>query len=304
MKNIAKLTLCFSLYFIAIFFISLLMELLAYWVSMVRIIPVEAVPMVNLTDFAWKSANFSIYLTILVSLSYSARKEMASVTSIFIVAILALLYTGGLSIGINRSDYMRLTLQTVNPIQSGPGLVLSRSDSSIILLKDSTQIDGPRVVSFPDQDLLYQENPIGPNNTVLPLPPYQLGSENPWFIRSIDLDLRLGGQEIMNRYNDNYLNFRLYTLSLILLLSSMRFIFNLSKWHLANLFTGALVFRGILSASAFLNTRGVNLLAASFLGDSIPHAAITPIIFCTIAGLIILFTILISIVKPRRHVNA
>ena len=304
MKNLAKLILCFSFYFIAIFFITLLMEILAYWVSMVRIIPVTAASMVNLTEFAWKAAYFSLFLSILISLSYSARKGISNITSIIAVIILALLFTGAFSIGINRSDYMRLTLQTVTPIRSGPGLVLSRSDSSIIMLRDSSQIQGPRVVSFPDEDLLYQEIPLGPNNSILPLPPYQLGAENPWFIRSIDLDIKLGSLEAMNRFQDNYINFRLYILSLILLLASMRFIFNLSKWHLANLFTGALVFRGILSIGAFLNNNEVTLLIGSFLGDSIPRPAIAPLIFATIAALILLLTLLISIAKPGRQENA
>ena len=300
MKNIAKLALFFSLSFIIIFVAALIIRVSASWVEMARLIPVAARSGEDIGQLAWRSLPTSIYLAILITLSYSARRNIAIPNSIICIVILASIFTGSLALGIDRVEAVKPALNPANPVQAGPGLILSRSNSAIVLLKHSSDVRGPRIVSFPDQALIYQELPLGPNNTIIPLPPLPLGEEAPWFTRSIEIDLNLSGRELKNRYEENPIDFAIYAFSLILLLASFRFILEFSQWPLANLFLGALIFRGILAFEVFVNAPEITTLIGAFLSDRAPLPLISPLAFITPGILIILYTLLARIDRPRR----
>ena len=301
MKNLAKLVLFFSSSFIIIFFAALVIRIFASWVEMARLIPVTARPGEDLTVLAWGALPTAIYLSILISLSYSGRKKIPIPSSMLCIIILASILTGGLALGINRVNSLNTALNPVNPIQSGPGLVLSRSGSSIVLLRESSAPAGPRIASFPGEPLIYQELPLGPNNTIIPLPPLPLGEESPWFIRSIEIDFTLTGAELRKRFYEDLFSFAVYAFSLILLLSSLRFILEKSLWPLANIFLGALIFRGILALEVFVNSREINALIYAFLAERAPSMLISPMAFCALGILIILYTLLSCIARPRRN---
>jgi hypothetical protein len=92
------------------------------------------------------------------------------------------------------------------------------------------------------------------------------------------------------RVSQGMKSFLIYEGALIFLLTSLRFVLDLSNWPLANLFLGALAFRGILTLEKFLNGGDVQKLLSSFLGDRIPVSYITPMVFCVFAALICLYT--------------
>ena len=206
----------------------------------------------------------------------------------------------GVSFGINRVKILQPALKSVSPIQGGPGLILSQSDNAMVLLKENRNIRGPRVVSIPGRPLIYQETPLGPNNTILSLPALSFGDDSPWFIRSLKIDFSLSAVQLESRLDQGFFPFAAYAFSLILLLASMRFLLELSQWPLANLFLGALAFRGILILETFLNAREINILISSFLADRLPPMLISPFIFAAFGVLILLYTLLTRIARPRR----
>ena len=108
---------------------------------------------------------------------------------------------------------------------------------------------------------------------------------------------------MMNRFREDRLHFAFYAFSLILLLASMHFIFGLSHWPLANIFLGALVFRGLLALEVFLNSREINNLIGSFLGEGIPPVMITPIVLGAIGILSMLYSILAHMARPKRSLQ-
>jgi len=138
---------------------------------------------------------------------------------------------------------------------------------------------------------------LGPYNSVLNLPDLPFGDNTPWFIRSMEIDFNLSAEEIKSRMAENYLSFAVYVFSLILLLGSLRFLLDLSQWPLANLFLGALVFRMILAAETFLNTREINSLIGSFLTIKVPSMMITPLVFSAAAVLVMIYTLLTRIAR-------
>jgi len=301
MKNLAKLTLFFSLNFLILFLTAVMLGLLASWIEFVRYIPLGAVFGKNVTDLAWNALPVALYVSVLLTLSYTARRSMPIPLAIGGILVLACAVYMGLAFGISRAGVMEVTFRPASAVQGAPGLILSRSENVMILLRESSDIWGPRVVSLPGQPLIYQEIPLGPNNTVLPLPPLPFGDTTPWFARSLAIDFSLSAVELRGRLEYGLFPFAIYAFALILLLASMRFVLGLTHWPLANLFLGALVFRGIVALESFLNVREVNATIDSFLPGQLPSPLITPAVFGALALLVIFYTLLVRIVRPRRN---
>jgi hypothetical protein len=297
MKNFAKLAIFFSILFLIVFLIAIILMFFTSWIDLARVIPVDTRGGEDVAEAAWKAIPASLYFSVLLALSYTARRRMPIFSAIFSMVILAFVFSVGISIGINRTGVIKTIFKPVAPIQAKPGLIVTQGENSIILLRESSEITGPRLVSIPGRPLIYQEVPIGPNNSILPIPAITFEDYTPWFIKSIGIDFTLSARELQNRFHTNLLSFAFYAFSLILLLSSMRPIMELSQWPLANIFTGALVFRVILALETLLNTREINLLLASFVGKYVSSAFITPIVFCAVGTLILLYTLLTRIAR-------
>jgi hypothetical protein len=301
MKNFARITLCFSVCFIVVFPAVVLFRFLSSWIETARIIPVGAMPGEDIVELTWKALPVALYLTVLISTSYAARRKISIPLSIISIVILSFAFIFGFSQGIKRADALRPAFKPGPPIKTEPGLILSHFENTIILLKENSDARGPRVVSFPDRPLIYQEVPLGPNNSILGLPALALGNDAPWIIRSIHIDFNLSAAELKNRLEQDLLSFAAYVFSLILLLASLRFVLELSQWPMANIFLGALVYRGILALEVFLNKREVNTLIVSFLNNRAPAVMVTPLAFGVLGILILLYTILARAARPRRH---
>ena len=300
MKNLAKLTLFFSLSFAVLFLAAILLWLLSSWIDIARFIPLGARPGEDVTEAVWKAFPAALYLSVLLILSYTARRKMPIPLSIISILILGCVFSLGVSLGIRRAGALKPALGPVSSLAGEPGLILSRGDNAMILLRGSRDVRGPRVVSIPGRPLIYQDVPMGPNNTILNLPALAFGDDTPWFISSVGIDFSLSAGELKGRLEEGFYSFAVYAFSLILLLASLRFILELSQWPLANLFLGALVFRGILALETFLNFREINALIDSFLGGRLVPMLITPAVFSAMAVLIIFYTLLARIARPRR----
>ena len=300
MRNFARLTLFFSLSFVAFFIIAILLNFISSWIDMARLIPVDARTGQDVANTAWKALPAAIYLSILLGLNFSARRKMPNLFAVICIVFLGSVLCIAASIGINRIGAVKPIFKPVSPVQAGPGLILTQSENTIVLLKDSGDIRGPRLVSIPGRPFIYQEVPLGPNNSIISLPALDFGDDTPWFLKSIGIDFSISAKELQKRLNANFLSFAAYCFSLILLLSSLRVLMELSQWPLANLFIGALVFRGVLTMETFLNARGINALIGSFLNKKVPPEYFTPLIFTALGILIILYTLLTKIARKAR----
>jgi len=298
MKNFAKMALFFSFLFIIFFFIAIVLRFLASWIDLARVIPVEPRAGEEAAEAAWKAIPPALYFSILLTLSYTVRKHIPVFSAIFGIIFLAFSFSIASSIGISRAGILKTVFKSASPIKANPGLIVSQGENSVILLRESSNISGPRLVSIPGKPLIYQEVPAGPNNSIIPIPAISFEDDIPWFIKSIGIDFSLSARELKSRFRENnVLYFALYAFSLILLLSSMRFMLNSSQWPLANIFLGALIFRLILALETLLNTRDINLLLGSFIGNRIPPSFITPLAFCALGTLVLLYTLLTGIAR-------
>jgi hypothetical protein len=301
MKNFAKLAIFFSILFIILFLFAIALMFFSYWIDMARAIPVDARGGEEIAEAAWKAIPAALYFSILLAVSFAARRRMPVFPAVVSMIILAFVFSVGVSLGISRTGVLKTIFKPASPIQSKPGLIVSQGENHIILLRESSEISGPRLVFIPGRPLIYQEVPIGPNNTILPIPAITFEDDTPWFIKSIGIDFSLSARELESRFQTNFLSFAFYAFSLILLLSSLRPVMELSQWPLANIFTGALVFRLILALETLLNTREINLLLGSFLGKYVSSDFITPLVFCAAGTLILLYTLLTRIARAASE---
>ena len=297
MKNFAKLAIFFSILFIIFFLIAILLGFLSSWTDLLRVITTEARAGQDAAEAAWRAIPAALYFTILMGISYTARRRIRVFAGLISLIILAFVFSIGSSLGVNRAGAIGTIFKPVSPIHSNPGLIINQGENSIILLNESSDVSGPRLVSIPGRPLVYQEVPIGPNNSILPIPAISFEDDTPWFIKSIGIDFSLSAREIKSRFDKNFISFVFYVFSLILLLSSMRPFLEMSQWPFANIFIGALVFRLILALETILNTREINLMLGSFLGKRVPPDFITPIVFCAGGMLILLYTFLTGIAR-------
>ena len=303
MKNFAKLMLFYSLTFVALFLAAFLLVYLSSWLSMLRSFPTEALELENTAEISWRTLPALLYFSILLTLSYTARKKMPVAFAMIGILIMGSVFAVGISLGLSRTEAIRPIFRPVSFTHSESGLIFSRSDIDIVLLGENSDARGPRLVSMPGQPLTYQQVPMGPNNTILSLPELPFGADSSLFFQSIATDFSLSARELKSRFDESFISFAIYVLSLILFLASLRPIIGPTQWPLANLFIGAFVFRLILTMETFLNAREINALLAYSMGERFPPAAITPLIFCIMSALIILYSFLAHLARPRKNID-
>jgi hypothetical protein len=308
-KNIARLVLFFSLCFAALFLFSAALRYLHLWMGGVRLLPSQ--PQMALPEFIaavrW-ALPVTVYFSLLFGLSYAARlsagflgageRRLSAPPAMLCLFVLSLALSGGVSLGLERLGIMIPAPGPSRPL-GGPGLLLTQGDAAIILLRGPAENRGPRVVSMPGRPFIYQEQPLGPNNTLLSLPPVPFRDETPWFLRSLAIDFSLTGRQFEARLRGGLLPFLMYAGALIFLLVSLEFVLKLSNWPLANLFLGCLAFRGVLAAETFLNSPEIQDLFAVFLENRLPLSYTVPLIFCAFGVLINLYTFLVFLARRR-----
>lgn len=302
-KNLARLVLFFSVCFIVVFLSFGGIRFLHLRIDAVRFLPVqEEYLLPEIISAAQQALPMALYIALLLSLSYTARRNIPISLSVISLTLLALGLTLGVSQGILQLKDIPASFSGKQPVPlGGPGLILSQGDTTIILLEDPSNIRGSRVVSLAGRPLVYQEVPLGPNNTILGLPPVPFRDETTDLIKGIVIDFSLTTRQFEERLNMGFIPFLIYSFSLILLLASLRFVMELSRWPLANLFLGSVAFRGILALETFLNAREIQGFFVSFLGASWDASLITPLIFCALSLLILLYTVLSYAAKGRRN---
>jgi hypothetical protein len=301
MKSIARLSLFFSACFIIFFFFSSFIRVLAQWVGLARFL-VNPPEIQDFASLLMEALIPALFISILLSLSYAARRRILFPVSMLCLLVLAFGLALGFSMAISR---VKGVIPPVphEVIRGEPGLILSRSDTAMVLLKTPQDARGPRVVSLPNQALLYQELPLGPGNSILSLPALAFRDEMTWILNSLLIDFSLTARQFTLILGMGILPFSFYLFALIFFLVSLRFILELGSWPLANIFLGALVFRGILALGTLLDSPEITGFLASSLGGRFPQSLITPLIFVTLGLFVLIYTILAHFARGRRETD-
>jgi hypothetical protein len=295
---LARLILYFSNSFILAFLLILGIRFLFVWIDAVRTIPAQGVePLAVLAAAAKTSLSAAVYCAVLLSLSYTVRRALPVVISISLIFLLTIVFSFALSLFLNRMEAVESDAVAARKTLGETGLRLNAADVTIVIMGDPADAASPRVIAMPDKPLIFQETPPPAQR----LPSVTLNAGNFWFITSLGLDFALLSEQLFARLKSGVFFFCIYLFSLALLLSSCRFVFELSAWPLANLFFAVLVFRGILSFEIFLDSEETQNLIGLFAGGLIPSGFISPAIYTGLAILVIIYTLLINAVRGRRR---
>jgi hypothetical protein len=298
----ARLVLFFCSWFLVFFLFFAAVQCLEIWDNMTRFVPTSSGGVLSkFISVAWDSLPLALYSVLLLALSYASRRRIPAFLSRLVLFVLALSLTLGIVLGLSRLPNTPSPDGEEIPVTLGkPGLVVSEADTVIVLLEDPAQRDGSRVVSIPGRPLIYQEVPPGPGNTMPDLPPVRFYREESLLLNSLFIDISLTARQFHARIQEGLVPFAAYAGALIFLLVSLGFVMNLSVWPLANLFFGALIFRGILAFEAFLNFREIQDFIVSFLGNRLPEYLISPVVFMNIGILLILYDLVSFFAWGRR----
>jgi hypothetical protein len=302
MKGLARLALFFNNFFILSFLVVAGVRFFFIWTGAVRAIPAHIVePSVALVAAAKDSLSMVIYSSVLFSLSYSVRRAMSSAFSIFFILLFTFVFSFGLSLTLNRLETADSSTRITRETLGETGLILSSGGVTTVLVGNPADAASPRVVAMPDSPLILRGTPSAPGGAFPSLPPAPFYSSDSRIVDTLGQEFNLVSEQFFARLKSGAFFFCIYLFSLVLLLSSLRFVFEIFAWPLANLFLGALVFRGILSFEVFLNSEETQNLIAFFVGRLIPSGFISPVIYTAIALLVLVYTLLVGTARGRRR---
>jgi len=301
-KNLARLALFFSLSFAAILLAAAGFRFLALRLDWVRTLPQgQQTVLSSLIDAARWALSLAMYGSLLLTLSYAARKRCFFLITIICVLALSLGLSYAVLTGLDHWELVPAAANKPMPIGES-GLILSnalqRNETAIVLLRGPSEPRGPRVTAIPGRPLTFQEG-AATITTEVTLPPIPFGNTTPWFLRSLAIDIRLCAARMQRHFGEGLIPFLIYTGALIFFLSSLGFIQKLSAWPLANLFLGCLAFRGVLALETFFNSPEMQDVFESFLGDRLPLPLAVPLIFCGFGLLVHVYSILAYAVRKR-----
>ncbi|MDR2178590.1 MAG: hypothetical protein LBP20_11220 [Treponema sp.] len=300
MKNIARLVLVFTFSFVGVFVLAAAVRFLRTRIDIISVLPAQGGRLdTELLSAAHWALPLSLYCSLLFGLSYTIRRRIfapAAMLSLFVLSSAASL---GSILG--TEGFHRLPPYTIPPRPLGnPGLILAQANNAIVLVQDPAEIWGARVVSIPGQALDYHAVPQGPDNKPARLPPIPFRTNTAWVLESLELDLSLTARLLTSRFSSGgILSFMVYVCALSFLLISLRFVLCVSKWPLANLFFGALVFRAVLSIETFFAAPEPQEILNGMVGDLIPPQYTTPLIFVFLGVLVCLYTVLSYLIRRK-----
>jgi hypothetical protein len=301
----AKLCLYFSVVFTMVFLLAAGLGFLHVWIVAASLVPARV--FARLADFmpsAEWALTFTLYLTILMSMSYACRIRAPAFAAFMLLFMLAFGFTCSVSLGISR-----LAATDAPPFEikhktlGKPGLILSGHGTTVVLLDEPSEALGERVVSPGGRPLYYQPNPAEPDGEPAPLPSIQFGIRNIPLFDSLLLDFSLAAQELSARFAEGPVSYAAYVGAIIFILLSLAAVLDIGAWPLANIFIGAVLFRLILSFEVFICDRGTLEYLAGVLGRWIPRYLTEPAIIGAIGVLLVLYSVLVSAVRGggRKH---
>jgi hypothetical protein len=304
-KSLAKLALFFSLGFAVLFLISTGLRFLAIRVEWVRTLSLERETLlVELITAARWALTLTLYSGILFGLNYAARNRVFAPVSILCIIALTMGFVYGIGQALESWENVP-PARTPTQSLGGPGVILSNNATSqgtaLVLLQGSAQPGGARVVATPGRPLLYQAEFAGRDQALTSLPPAPFSDDNPWFIKSLSIDLRLSAGNLQRRLNEGLIPFMIYAGALIFFLCSCMFIHKISVWPLANLFLGCLAFRGVLALEIFFNSPEMQEVFDSFLQRRLPVSLAVPLIFAAVGLLVYLYSFLVFLTRRQSN---
>jgi hypothetical protein len=291
MKKIAGLALSFTVSFAAILVLASAAGFLGGIAKEASLYPPAR--LAELSGALSGALPAAFYFALLLGINYVSRNKVFFPAAFPVLLVFALLLSFGASLLFGRLAFgsPAVPAPTVKPgllVSVAPG----NPPTQAVLFQDSPS--GSRALSLPRQPLKYE---AGSSRTAQIAP---FGGEEDSLLAGLFADFARSAGFFRAWFDAGLVPYAVYAGALALLLISIGCLVNISFWPLANLFFGALAFRGVLALEAFLNSDEIHATLASFSGGFLPESLITPLIFCGAGILVLLYAGLVFLARGRR----
>jgi hypothetical protein len=232
---------------------------------------------------------FTLYLSVLLGLSYTARKKIRIIPSIVTIFLLA--------VGCTVLSVWATAQIPPHPYITGKPVSLARD--GLIMTADDGQKSALLTAESPlplAAALKLDETPQASDSAK----PLSFRADRILFVQDVASDFLRLAENLDQLQETGFVNIAAYTAGLVVLLVSMRFIMDLSAWALANLFFGFAAFGGILIFELFINSSRTQRILLSLVGGKISAPLISPLVFCTMGLFVIGATGVVYLVKKGK----
>ena len=306
MKNVAKLVLFLSVSFFGLLVFSGLLSLLQNWTNEALLFPPEYTTGIQTDHNSLKiivnlesSIPVAFYMSILLALNYAARRRIPYPAAFGIILVLVLVFSSAAFFGLENIGKSGFAIPVKKPSAglAKPGYILNQGaliGYQTAFLEIPEKPDGAVVLIVEGQPFNYQGQGFPVSRTSLPF-----FSEKRSIFSGIGRDIVHSSEVFSSWFNNGLWSYGIYAGSLAALLLSLGCLVNISFWSLANLFFGALAFRGVLSLDNFVNQGNIHNLLSSFAGNSINPQLINPLVFSFLSILILLYSGLVYLARGR-----
>lgn len=248
----------------------------------------------SLLTAGWRSLSLSIYIAMLFGLSYSARYKFPVIPSIIYVMVLSLIWIGVFSLVLNVIQRGSPWPAEASRYLGGPGLITVDGDQSQVILQ-KPGLSGMRIIAPPNEPLRYENIQAGVES-----PSVFFRNDSVHFMKTLLDKFTRAGEQCAARLRENVISFFFYILALAFCLSSLRFVFDLSSWPLANLFLGAILFWGVLELEILLDSGQVRSVIHTISGDFFPMFLLVPLALCLLGLVFLLLGFGNSLIKKIK----
>jgi hypothetical protein len=309
LSDILRLIRVICLWFIIAFVLFTMVNFLALKIHAVRSLWLLQSNMELFASAVWSSLPPVIYLVILIGLSYSARRGIGILLSFICVCVISLVWLTLFTLMFSTAYKVVDLLSNNTPLYLGEsGLIMEHEDNVIVLVGGLTDPDRGQVVAKTGEPLRYESendaiSSASLRNETESAPLIFFRHDSVQLLGNIQFYFERVSQQLNTRLNESLLSFYVYTASIIFCLCCLRFVFNLSTWPLANIFLGAILFRGVLGVGNLFEQDIVRSLFLRFWVDGVPVSILEPALFCVLGLLFTLAAGIAFLIKKRWKVD-
>jgi hypothetical protein len=301
MKKLARLILVTFGMFFLLFVLAVIFSYLKLWITAAAAVPVQIMLPIDtaLRNARW-AVSMTLYTTTLFSMNYAQRNSIFAPLAFICVILIC----GGMSFAVirgfeNTGKTQAAPLAVTNRTLGSAGLMLTQRETVTVLTDRPSLETGSRVVAAQGRPLVYQDVPLDENGALIPLPPVRFPEENTLFYTGLWMDLDSSAVYLFERFDEGLVPFAVWLFSLLLLLTSLSYIFNIGAWPLASLFLCAVLFRLVLLFETFISSDKIQAIIMDFSRSIVPQIYILPIIIALPAVLALIYDVLMFFARER-----
>jgi len=299
-KGVARLILFTSIFFTFILLTASAVTILQLWIRAAQIIPPAPFALLpELLAAVRQVIPFAMYITILFSLSYSSRRNIPALVSTLLLTLLVGGFVTGLGEGLDHLERsLGLTESTSAQTQLRTGQMRPYLEGSAILVGMDAGPDLDWVISQPGRPLSVRRMDA---SMAADLSDTTLQRSVPSGVQALTAELSTYAEQFRSRRESGRLPYIAYVFSLAFFLASFRFVLQITKWPLADLFLGTILFRWLVALDLFAGSPEVTGLIAELSHPIVPRAYALPFGLAVLAFLLNIFMVLNFLARDQSR---